>query len=281
MEALTEAARRKRFQHCRQTIKSKLDDVFEVAALLMEIRDEKLYRDEFKTFSEFCESEFKIGKSRAYQLIAAARVKSEMSTIVDKPGDSNIDNEALTNEAQVRVVAKIPPEKRSEVLSKARAAGPLTSASIAKAAEEVCGPEPAVTAKQAPPKPVIELDCTGFAIPAKCLPLWQRRPEVQKVLTALSNVRTALRAAQEAQDVLWQPVTNKGETWTMLLKSLDQAYATTGVAMPYAVCPTCQGQLADMCIECKGRGMVSEFYYKYQCSSDIRKIRETVCKSKP
>jgi hypothetical protein len=72
--------------------------------------------------------------------------------------------------------------------------------------------------------------------------------------------------------------TNKADTWTLLLTSLDKAYAAIGLAMPYAVCPTCQGQNADRCTVCQERGMVSEFFYKNCVPSDVRKIRETACR---
>lgn len=52
-----------------------INDRFKVGEYLSEIRDSKLYRRDFDTFEEFCESTFKFKKSQAYRLIEAAEFK--------------------------------------------------------------------------------------------------------------------------------------------------------------------------------------------------------------
>lgn len=250
---------RTRYFECRDLIRENIVAFFDVGDALKEIRDSRLYREEFDTFEVFCSDTYKMKGAHAYRLIKAAEIKAEV-------GD------AVQNESQARALAAVPKPKRAAVLDKAAKDGPVTARSITEAAE--------------PPKPAkpetIELDRTGFKIPAKLLPLWERSKEVQAILTGISRIRTALRAAQEQDDPLWRPVASRANacTWSKLLSSLDDAYAKIGLAMPFAVCPVCQGHLPTNCTVCQERGFVSEFYYKNCLDADSKKVRETVCQKK-
>lgn len=263
-----------RFIACRETIRANLKTCFEVGNALAEIRDNKLYREHWETFEAFCKAEFGMGKSHAYRLIGASGVKESVkaSPHADK----------ITTEAQTRALDAVPEEDREEVVEAAVAASPdgIPTPDGIRAAAETIVPDP--RKKPEPTGPTIELDSTGFAIPEKLVEFWKRKPEVQALLTALSKVRVALRKAQEEDDPLFRPVCGKGkdQTWTALITSLDKAYTNVGLAVPYAVCPTCQGHLMKSCVTCQQRGFVSEFYYKNQFDSNSRALRETVCKPK-
>ncbi len=93
------------------------------------------------------------------------------------------------------------------------------------------------------------LDATGWPIPTQLIPLWQRADEVQEMLTSLSRVKGGLRAAQENRDELFAEV-----NFSSALSQLDQAWTDIKTAKPFAVCPTCQGQIPDKCTLCRGRG---------------------------
>jgi hypothetical protein len=77
----------------------------EVGNALLEIRDSRLYRDSFATFEEYCRERWKMSRPRAYQLIDAAGVVSNLSTIVDKP----------QNEAQARELAGLPADAQRRI----------------------------------------------------------------------------------------------------------------------------------------------------------------------
>jgi hypothetical protein len=85
------------------------------------------------------------------------------------------------------------------------------------------------------------------------IPLWNRSGEVQEMLTVLSRVKGALRSAQENKDMLFAEV-----CFSSALSQLDQAWTDIKTAKPFAVCPTCQGQLPEKCTLCRGRGLISE-----------------------
>lgn len=262
-----------RFEACREIVRTNLKTCFDVGAALMEIRDSKLYREHWKSFDEFCKAEFNIQRAHAYRLIDASVVKAsvEMSPVGD----------TVSSERHARQLKNVPVELRAEVLEAAAAAcgGEPTADAIREAAKVIV---PADKPPE-PPEPIIELDATGFAIPAKLVEFWNRGKEVQKLLTALSLLRSTLRRAQEEDDLLYRPITaqSKQQTWTNILSSLDKAYASIATAVPYAVCPTCQGHLRAQCTFCQERGFISEFDYKFKTTAEDRRIRETQCKKKP
>lgn len=95
-------------------------------------------------------------------------------------------------------------------------------------------------------------DEVGQEVPAEAMGVWNRRQEVQDLLTALSRVRSAVRRCQDSEDVL-----GKETNYSSLMAHLNQAYADLETMKPYAVCPSCHGLIG--CRLCSGRGLVSKF----------------------
>jgi uncharacterized ParB-like nuclease family protein len=122
-----------------------------------------------------------------------------------------------------------------------------------------------------PPPPSQILDATGWPIPTQLIPLWQRAQEVQELLTTLSHVKGTLRAAQENRDKLFAEV-----NFSSALSQLDQAWTDIKTAKPFAVCPTCQGQLPDQCTLCRGRGLISEYRWNTCVPREDKEFREKV-----
>ncbi len=107
---------------------------------IKEIRDRKLYREEHETFESYCEKRWNISRSRAYQQIEAAEVKSKMSTNC---------GHLVTNEGQARALSGVPAQERESVLAAAAESGAVTAASIEEAADywHASLPEEAMLAK--------------------------------------------------------------------------------------------------------------------------------------
>ena len=105
------------------------------------------------------------------------------------------------------------------------------------------------------PPPDKPLDKIGRVIPENVLATWERGQEAAAKIRAISQVRCDLRDAQEQGDPLY-----RGVNFSVVLLQLDQAYAGLKVAIPYAICPTCQGE-APKCRLCKGSGIVSEYVW--------------------
>lgn len=91
--------------HHEAVIERGLETFVEVGNALAAIRDDQLYRDEFLTFADYCSDRWNISRSRAYQLISAA----DVSTNVD-----------IENEGQARALAGLEPERQVEVFQEAK-----------------------------------------------------------------------------------------------------------------------------------------------------------------
>jgi hypothetical protein len=103
--AATELTDAERLQRLENQVREGLKAFVAIGSALKEIQESKLYRiREFETFDEYCLQEWQISRRRAYQLIDASKV---VDNIKDCP--------QLPNEAQTRVLQKLPPEKQREV----------------------------------------------------------------------------------------------------------------------------------------------------------------------
>jgi hypothetical protein len=244
----------------------------EVGLALAEIRDLRLYKTEHASFREYCQQKWGWTKQRAYQLMDAAEV--QRSTAVD-----------LSTERAARELGKIPPPERAAVVQRITESGEsVTVASIkqhlppppmvrrgtedgSQTTEDGRGdatPNPTL-----PPPPSQVVDGTDWPIPTQLIPLWKRADEVQKLLTTLSRVKGVLRAAQENRDKLFAEV-----NFSSALSQLDQAWTDIKTAKPFAVCPTCQGQLPDQCTLCRGRGLISEHRWNTCVTREDKEFRE-------
>jgi hypothetical protein len=239
----------------------------EVGLALAEIRDLRLYKREYTNFNEYCQKKWGWERRYAYNLIEGAEVVRALPESVRH--GAQIDSERAARE-----LAKVEPEDRAGVVQAIVDDGkPVTAAAIKRhlppppvARGDGCSatgirpssPPPASPADRqvsptVPPPPASVVDGTGWPIPTHLIPLWQRADEVQEMLTTLSRVKGVLRAAQESKDKLFAEV-----NFSSALSQLDQAWTDIKTAKPFAVCPTCQGQLPDQCTLCRGRGLISE-----------------------
>lgn len=87
-----------------------LQTFVDVGTALMEIRDSRLYRETHGTFEEYCRERWGLSRPRAYQLIEAAEVAGNLSTIVDK---------LPSTESQTRPLASLPADTQREVWQRA------------------------------------------------------------------------------------------------------------------------------------------------------------------
>lgn len=100
----------------------------ETALALCIIRKQRLYREKFKTFEEYCQTRHGFGRKYGYRLAKAGQLLTEMGPI----GDT-----ALTSESAARQLLKAPKAKRLEVLEKAKAEAGGKSVTAAKIKEAV------------------------------------------------------------------------------------------------------------------------------------------------
>lgn len=236
-----------RYKELKRLIGSWWKDRLKVGAALREIRDARLYREEYSNFEDFCIAEYEIKHSQAYRLIEAAEVKESLET--SPIGDK------LTNEGQARALALVPPEDRAEVLEKASESGPVTAKSITEAARK---------AKEERP----QLDKTGYPIPSDVLEDWQRAESFNDVLKQLHKVKLTVEEALKQSDPIFREVTNT------TIADLKNAWSALARVLPFAVCPTCNGHNRKKCTLCKQRGFISKFGYERWIPKETKAIRE-------
>lgn len=235
--ALTPAKER-RFQACVAQIQSGIRSAFDTGMALAEVRNDKLYLGRFKTFEDFCKEMFNISRQYAYRLIAAADLKDEMSPIGD-----------IATESQARELAKVPEEKRAEVLKQVAASGPVTAKAIA-AHQQVKEKE----AKSEPKAP--RTDCLNRTIPADVVPDWDRAVEVGNHLRSLiSEVKVTVAKGIKERDLIFHEITNP------TVSDAEALHHTLSQILPHVVCPTCQGRGRKACMTCRGSGWISKHLY--------------------
>lgn len=131
-----------------------LGSFVEVGAALQEIRDRGLYRDRFGSFTEYMDRAWQLSQSRAYQMIDAAIVVHEISTIVETaPDGSPLRSTPIPqNEAQARELTRFKgnPELAAAVLREAEKDGAPTAKNI-KAAVRKSASETTVPTRKPPP----------------------------------------------------------------------------------------------------------------------------------
>ena len=101
----------------------------EVGDALAQVRDQRLYREEFGTFEVYCHERWGLSRSRVYRLIDASGV-TQMSPIGDKP----------TSEGQARELVGLEPKEVGEVMRKASetTGGKVTAKAIKEARQGGC-----------------------------------------------------------------------------------------------------------------------------------------------
>ena len=178
---------------------------------------------------------------------------------VTKQADSAAIRGKAVNVSADSVRASDKIQKASPKLFDRLAAGEITIHAAEKKLEE---------AKSKTAAKAEVLDETGYPIPSKLHEFWNRRHEIQELMTAVSKVKTRIEKGREEDDVLFRPINQAS------IDQLERTYSFLSDAKPHAVCLSCQGLANDSCRVCKGTGLVSKFGYETRADKDVRAIRE-------
>lgn len=256
-------SKQSRYEVLKEKIRTWWHDRLRIGEALREIRDGKLYKEEYSNFEDFCVAEFDLKHTQAYALIKAVGVRESI--------EPSAMAERITNERQARALAPVPVEQREEVIEKAAEKGPVTAKAITEAAKEVVPPKPKPEPKAKEEK-TKHLDKTGYTIPDSILADWQRAEEFGSVLREISKIKSTVKKGLEDSDLIFAEITNT------TVSTLTNAYGDLKRVLPYAVCPTCQGRTPKKCTTCRSRGFVSEFYYTTCVPEETKRIREKAIK---
>jgi hypothetical protein len=97
------------FAACERTIENGLRAFFEVGQALLRIRENKLYRSQFKTFAAYCRQRWKWSDSRSRQYIRAAEVTANLTD-----GENGTRVPIPTSEYQVRPLVRLTPGQQRQ-----------------------------------------------------------------------------------------------------------------------------------------------------------------------
>jgi ParB-like nuclease domain len=119
-----------------------------------------------------------------------------------------------------------------------------------------------------PEKPKVPVDKVGWQLTKESMPFWERGPEVQEMLTAISHAKATLEKAQDANDPMYQEV-----NFSNCINRLSDAWIDLKRALPYALCTLCQGHNIERCTFCYGRGVISQFKWEQTANKPTVKMR--------
>lgn len=127
--------------------------------------------------------------------------------------------------------------------------------------------KPAAKKEKSTPKPPSTKCKTGIPIPPEIMPLWDLGQKAKDLLALISKIKSEMNEAKD--DLLFVEV-----NFQEVQAALSNLYTETKRAVPYAVCPSCNGLLIDDCTSCKGRGFVSQFWWSTFATAEVKALRK-------
>lgn len=97
-----------------EVIARELRGFLEVGRALVAIRDNKLYRSEYKTFEQYCQKRWELARSTAYSMMAGSKISENLSAFANKSEPPEYFVEPWC-EGQIRPLAVLAdkPEKQA------------------------------------------------------------------------------------------------------------------------------------------------------------------------
>lgn len=108
-----------RLAHLERVIEAGLQTFYDVGEALMEIRENRLYRQTHRSFEAYTKERWGMGKSRAHQLMEAARTVAAISGPVTEGDPSTMVEVLPVNERQVRALSGLDDQAKREVWAEA------------------------------------------------------------------------------------------------------------------------------------------------------------------
>jgi len=108
------------------------------------------------------------------------------------------------------------------------------------------------------------VDSSGIVVPESALPYWYRKVEVTDIINAINAVKRKVQAIPK-DDPLYAHV-----GLNAVLSDLRSATGRLMAAIPAHVCPYCKGLKPDKCKACKGKGVISEYFYKTAVPKEMK-----------
>jgi hypothetical protein len=244
-------------------------------AALREIKEKNFWRAEYETWQEFIETEYGWTHRYVNQLIVDADAINSLPAGLRK---------FITSHQAAKALASIPENLRAAVVEDVTKGGskPAKAKEIKKLSppppkpKKTSPPPPKSGKKSSPPAPKPKApkeptDETGLVIPEEIRDLWNKAEnpeEVRGLLVWLRAIENKCFIAKRDQDLIYAEVNLDDVS-----AKASSAISELKLALPYAVCPSCQGKLPKDCLLCKGKGFLSKFRWDTAVSEEIKAIR--------
>ena len=215
------------------------------------IKDNEWYLTEFATFGEWCEK---------YSTWSPGIIRMALSDARKSQADDLIAS--TTGE----IVIREPKQTRVNV-SKPQVATCASDTSRSESKNNSYTHEtPTKPAKASP----IE-DENGTIIPESLLPIWNRRHEVQALMSRVSDLKSEIDQLRNSGDKLFVKIDQ------IVVEKLASVYQLLKEAKPHSVCGICNGRLEiqnNFCKSCRSTGFMNEREYVLLVPEESRKIKE-------
>lgn len=246
-------------------IKRGLIQVWEVAAALADIREQKQYLEAgFKTFDEYCQERWEFGRNYATALMRGAEVFENVKANLNEEVNKTQTRVSVlpTQEAQTRAIreATKEPAKQAEVWVQAveDAGGEQpTAPQIREAAAKVTASKThQPTEDEDEGEEAGPLDHFGKAVDPAFADAFAERDAFKSFLSDLTQLKRKLKALSSGAGGKWLHY-QEAES------ALKDLRIIVDFAMPYTECGFCQrdAKKRQSCDACKHRGWVCEKAY--------------------
>jgi hypothetical protein len=233
-----------------------LTQVWEVAAALADIREQKQYLEAgHKTFDEYCETRWKFTRQYATSLIRGVSVVENLN-----------DN---MNKTETRVSVLPHQEAQTRAIRKASDNPQEQAAVWVQAVEDAGGEQPTapqikeaaakVTASKTAPAPAEEPEpaklCDEFGpLALHLVPLWSRLAEVREIERVVRDLKKRIKAIAKTE------VGSRVNTTPVdaAIRAIEQALK---LGVPHTECFRCQRKLQADCNLCRGSGWINQSEY--------------------
>jgi hypothetical protein len=262
------AQEKSRLEELEKTIESGMAPFVAVGTALLEIRDEKLFRESYPNFETYCQERWNVGRIRAHQLIKSAETMctlkgSSMLTSGEHTDTPPVDNSPLpTNERQARELARVPKEDQPKVWQKVVETAPqgkVTARRVQQVVDEQLG-----TANAEPqPEPSVPVDELGIPLEGKMIGVFRANEKFDEVMhhlrkaAKLMNELSGIPGGEHLRHELSAKIS--GDTTIFRSLHLDNAKNQVNQTRPYAAtCGYCHqkhpGRFDKGCRGCYGLG---------------------------
>lgn len=195
---------------------------------LKAIHDEKLYRDNFKTWESYCAERWRMSRQWSYRIIQHGRILAllnddapDLSPIGDIPESATREVNGLPDEQKVEVIKQVVSES-----SPAKGGGKKVTAAAVKAKVEELNAKAPKPIKATADLVESYIDDAGAEVPESLFPVWQQRDTYMRICDDLKTI------AGEIGELAKSPA---GRGCAFIAKQVNESGKMLALAMPSVV----------------------------------------------